>query len=228
MKIFTCVALFFVIAMTASAQQAAAQILADKEVNSIFTDAVKKKLKIPFPVFRVYGYTNKGVQFYTLLTESRDSIGKKKDTISFKIKAITVKKSANELTPVWETADAVNRPKGEQAIWFWSRYSSIEDVTGDGIADPIIAYGTAGANHFEDGRVVIVTYYNGQKIFIRHQNGTLDPERKLQVDRSFYNLPAALQAAVKQKMTGMAKRMQALFPVDWEKSMQAKKTFIKN
>ncbi len=228
MKLFTSLVVIFFIALSAKAQQPAAQILTDKEVNSIFTDVVKKKLKIQFPVFRVYGYSNKGLQFYTVLTESRDSIGKKKDTISFKIKTITVQKNATGLAPVWEVADAINKTKGEQAIWFWSRYSSMEDVTGDGIADPIITYGTAGANHFEDGRVVIVTYYNGQKIFIRHQNGTLDPERKLQVDKAFYNLPGKLQAAVKLQMTNMAKRMQALFPVDWEKSMKAKKTFIKN
>jgi hypothetical protein len=221
--------LLFMIAFTIHADaQLPAQIMADKDAEAMFTAAVKKELKIQYPIFRVMSYSDKAGQFYTVLTESRDSIGKKKDTFSFKIKALTFQKSNNKLAPVWDVADAVLKSKGEKAIWFWSRYSSIADVTGDGIADPILVYGTSGANHFEDGRVVIAVYHNKQKFFIRHQNGTLDFERKLQIDKAYYSLPAALQNAVMQQMKNMAKRMQALFPVDWEKAMAAKKTLIKN
>jgi hypothetical protein len=221
--------LLFMIASTIHADaQLPAQIMADKDAEAMFTAAVKKELKIQYPIFRVMSYSDKAGQFYTVLTESRDSIGKKKDTFSFKIKALTFQKSNNKLAPVWDVADAVLKSKGEKAIWFWSRYSSIADVTGDGIADPILVYGTSGANHFEDGRVVIAVYHNKQKFFIRHQNGTLDFERKLQIDKAYYSLPAALQNAVMQQMKNMAKRMQALFPVDWEKAMAAKKTLIKN
>ncbi len=224
MKVYFFLLGFFITGAIAAQQPA--QILTTKTADSIFTAAIKKELKIPFPIFRVYKYTNKSEQLYTVLTESRDSIGKKKDTFSFKIKAITVQRKNGKLVPVWDVADAVKKSTGEQAIWFWSRYSSIEDVTADGIADPILTFGTSGANHFEDGRVVIVTYYNGQKIFIRHKNGTLDFERKLQVDKAFYTLPVSLQNAVKQKMKDMTKRMQALFPFNWEKNMKAKKTVI--
>lgn len=221
--------LLFIIAFAIHADaQLPAQIMADKDAEAMFTAAVKKEFKIQYPIFRVMSYSDKAGQFYTVLTESRDSIGKKKDTFSFKIKAITFQKSNKKLAPVWDVADAVLKSKGEKAIWFWSRYSSIADVTGDGIADPILVYGTSGANHFEDGRVVIAVYHNKQKFFIRHQNGTLDFERKLQIDKAYYSLPAALQNAVMQQMKNMAKRMQALFPVEWEKAMAAKKTLIKN
>lgn len=227
MKLYTLLSAGIAFTVNILAQQPA-QIMTDKEVNTLFTTAIKKELKIQYPVFRVYSYADKSGTFYTVLTESRDSISKKKDTISYKIKAVTLQNSNGKLSPVWEVADAVKKEKDEQSIWFWSRYSSIADVTADGVADPVIVYGTAGANHFEDGRVVIVVYYNKQKIFIRHQNGTLDFERKLQVDKAFYNLPAALQKTVTQKMADMAKRMQALFPGDWEKAMKAKKTVIKS
>lgn len=227
MKLYTLLLFILVFSVSAQAQQPA-QVMTDKEAEAIFTNTVKKDLKIVYPIFRVLSYTDKAGQFYTVLTESRDSIGKKKDTFSFKVKALTFQKLNNKLSPVWDVADAVIKKNGEKAIWFWSRYSSIADVTGDGIADPILVYGTSGANHFEDGRVVIALYYNKQKIFIRHQNGTLDFERKLQIDKAYYSLPAALQNAVLQQMKNMAKRMQALFPVDWEKAMAAKKTLVKN
>lgn len=227
MKYFVIGLSFFLLSKAIIAQPAAT-ILTSKKTDSIFTAAIKKQLNIQYPIFRVYSYTNKNDLYYTLLTESRDSIGKKKDTFSFKIKTFTVIQKKTGLQMVWDAADAVNKKKGEQAIWFWSRYSSITDVTGDGIADPIIVYGTAGRNHFEDGRVVIVTYYGNRKIFIRHQNGTLDNERRLTVDKEFYTLPAALQTAVVAAMKDMAKRMQALYPVNWENAMKAKKTVIAN
>ena len=227
MKYFV-IALSFYLFSEAVIAQPAATILTGKKTDSIFTAAIKKQLNIQYPIFRVYSYTNKNDLYYTLLTESRDSIGKKKDTFSFKIKTVTVVQKKTGLQMVWDAADAVNKKKGEQAIWFWSRYSSIADVTGDGIADPVIVYGTAGQNHFEDGRVVIVTYYGSRKIYIRHQNGTLDNERRLTVDQEFYTLPATLQAAVIAEMKNMSKRMQALYPVNWENAMKAKKTVIKN
>lgn len=227
MKLYALLLISIAVTVNSNAQLPA-QIMAEKEVSTLFTAAVKKELKIQYPIFRVYSYADKSGTFYTVLTESRDSISKRKDTISYKIKAVTLQKSNGKLSPVWEVADAVKKEKDEQSIWFWSRYSSIADVTGDGIADPVIVYGTAGSNHFEDGRMVIAVYYNKQKIFIRHQNGTLDFERRLQVDKAFYSLPAALQKAVMQKMADMAKRMQALFPGNWEKDMKAKKTIIKS
>jgi len=226
MKLIVTAFLIIALAAGTTAQTPVTPILTDKEVGAIFTPAVKKEFKIQFPIFRVYSFTDKSGQYYTVLTESRDSLGKKKDTISYKIKAHTFKNNSGKLSLVWELADA--KLKKEQAIWFWSRYCGFAPTAKDGAIDPIIIYGTAGPNDFEDGRVMIVIYHNGQKIMIRHQNGTLDPERKLQVEPAFYNLPKEIQKAVTDKMVSLSSRMQALFPVNWQKAMTAKKTIIKN
>jgi hypothetical protein len=226
MKLFATALLFVSFSSITKAQTPVTPILADNDVNTIFTPAVKKEFKILFPIFRVYSFTDKSGQYYTVLTESRDSLGKKKDTISYKIKAYTFKNNGGKLSLVWELSDA--KQKKEQAIWFWSRYCGFAPTAKDGAIDPIIIYGTSGPNDFEDGRVLIAVYHNGQKIMIHHQNGTLDHERKLQVEAAFYTLPKEIQKAVTDKMVSLSGRMQALFPVDWQKAMAAKKTLIKN
>lgn len=202
-------------------------IMPDKEVTQIFTAAVKSQFNLQYPIFRVYKYIDKIGQFYTVLTESRDSIGKNKDTISFKIKAVTLKNDNGKLLQTWELSDAADKTKkGEQAIWFWSKYSDFKDLDNDAITDPVIVYGTEGANHYEDGRIGIAIFYKGQKTMVRQQNGTLDFERKLQVEKTFYTLPQQIQNAVIEKMKSLARRWQAIFPVDWEKAMTKKQAVI--
>ena len=94
------------------------------------------------------------------------------------------------------------------------------------MADPIIVYGTTAVNGYGDGRIKIIIYYKGQKVAIRHQNGTLDFERETSVDKAFYALPVLLQTAVKQKMELMIKNKQAIFPAGWQLAMKNKKTTI--
>ena len=199
----------------------------DKEVAQIFTVAVKSQFNIQYPIFRVYKYIDKAGQFYTVLTESRDSIGSNKDTISFNVKAITLKNENGKLSKVWELSDAIDKAKkGEQAIWFWSKYIDFKDLDKDALTEAIIVYGTEGVNHFEDGRIGIAIFYKAQKIMVRQQNGTLDFERKLQVEKTFYTLPQSIQNAVIEKMKALAKKWQAIFPVGWEEAMKKKQTVI--
>ena len=202
-------------------------ILPEKEVAQIFTAAVKLQFNIQYPIFRVYKYIDKAGQFYTVLTESRDSIGSNKDTISHNIKAVTLKNENGKLSKAWELSDAIDKAKkGEKAIWFWSKYIDFKDLDKDAMTEAIIVYGTEGANHFEDGRIGIAIFYKGQKIMVRQQNGTLDFERKLQVEKSFYALPKPIQHAVIEKMKALAKKWQAIFPVGWEQAMAKKQTVI--
>lgn len=202
-------------------------ILPEKEVTQIFTAAVKTQFNIQYPIFRVYKYIDKAGQFYTVLTESRDSISSNKDTISFNVKAVTLKNENGKLSKTWELSDVIDKAKkGEQAIWFWSKYIDFKDLDKDAMTEAIIVYGTEGANHFEDGRIGIAIFYKGQKTMVRQQNGTLDFERKLQVEKSFYALPKPIQHAVIEKMKALAKKWQAIFPVGWEQAMAKKQTVI--
>jgi hypothetical protein len=202
-------------------------IMPEKEVTQIFTATVKSQFNIQYPIFRVYKYIDKAGQFYTVLTESRDSIGSNKDTISFNVKAVTLKSENGKLSKAWELSDAVDKAKkGEQAIWFWSKYIDFKDLDKDAMTEAIIVYGTEGTNHFEDGRIGIAIFYKGQKTMVRQQNGTLDFERKLQVEKQFYSLPKPIQHAVIEKMKVLAKKWQAIFPVGWEQAMAKKQTVI--
>src|SRR5688572_29031708 len=88
----------------------------------------------------------------------------------------------------------------ENSIWFWTKYIEFRDYDGDALADPIIAYGTSGINHTDDGRIIFIIYSKGRKIAIRHQNSDLDFGRETQVDRSFYDMPQSLQKTIKEKI----------------------------
>ncbi|MBO9567124.1 MAG: hypothetical protein J7621_30405 [Niastella sp.] len=203
------------------------ELLTDKQVAALLPDTLRKVLHINFPIFRTYRYTDKEGVHYCILTESREKITTDGDTINLKIKAINVKVVNGTLVKVWEINDNIIKDeRNESSIWFWTKYADFKDYDGDGLAEPVITYGTAGMNGYGDGRIKFIIYYKGQKTAIRHQNGVLDYERETQVDKSFYVLPQALQAGVKQKMELMVANERAIFPAGWQKDMKNKETQI--
>lgn len=208
-----------------------AELLTDKQVSALLPDALRTKLGINFPIFNVYKYVDKAGQYYCVLTESQDVINDDKDAFNkmsnYKIKAINFKSENGTLTKTWEIIDNTQpNLHGEKSIWFWIKYAEFSDFDIDGLIEPIIVYGTHGLNNYDDGRVKFIIYYKGQKIAIRHQNGVLDDEREIAVDKAFYSLPMKLQEAVKEKMDLMVKNNQAIFPFGWQKAMQKKKVFF--
>ncbi len=153
-------------------------------MTQLFPDSVRKSLNIHFPIFRVYKYADKAGLYYCILTESRNQITADKDTFNYKIKAINVRKGVDSFSKVWEINDnIIKNDNDESSIWFWTKYVEFKDYNDDGLVEPIIIYGTSGANGYSDGRIKFIIYYQGQKVAIRHQNGVLDPERETQVDR---------------------------------------------
>lgn len=200
-------------------------MLTSKQVEELFPDTICNKLNINFPIFRVYEYADKTAQYYCILTESRNEITADKDTLHHKIKAVNVKAEKGAFTKIWEINDnIIKNDNDETSIWFWTKYIDFKDYDEDGLADPIIIYGTSGANGYDDGRIKFIIYYKGQKVAIRHQNGDLDYERETQVDKSFYDLPQSLQSGIKQKMELMMKNNHAIFPAGWQTAMKNKKT----
>ena len=210
----------------AQQKQIVPETLTPKQVTELFTEPVRSSLNITFPIFRVYKYTDKADIFYCLLTESQDEIKAGKDTLNSQIKAVHVKSENGQFIKLWEINDQLIKNKEEKSIWFWTKYADFNDTDADGLADPIIVYGTTAVNGYGDGRIKIIIYYKGQKVAIRHQNGTLDFERETSVDKAFYALPVLLQTAVKQKMELMIKNKQAIFPAGWQLAMKNKKTTI--
>ena len=187
-----------------------------KQIETIFTDSIKKEFKINYPIFKVYKYSDKSGDFLCILTESNDSIFNNKDTFNQSIKAINMKIDKNNFIKTWELNDnTIKNEKEENCIWFWTSYFEFKDFDNDGLIEPIIVYGTSAMNGFDDGRIKLITFYKGQKIAIRHQNGVLDNERQTQIDKAFYSLPQKLKDNIKSKMTLMEKQNKAIFTATW-------------
>lgn len=231
-KIYTLACLLF-LAWQANAQSdsTSSQILSKAETEDFFTAAFKKKNLISFPIFRAYTYKDKSGSYYVALSESQDQI-KVKDTINNTIKAFNFKVDKGTALKKWEINDfKLPETKGEEtesSIWFWTKYCEFNDLDGDGLIEPIVVYGTFGINGYDDGRLKILTYYKGQKTAIRHQNSVTDQGRKTQIDLTFYNLPAKVQAHVKELMAKMEKNNHAIFPSGYLEKMGKKATQISN
>lgn len=198
------------------------KILTDPEVQTIFTDAIKKELGIRFPIFRAYEYNDKLGKHYFVLSENKLDDKGTNDTI----KAFNIKVDSIKLNIQWVINDfrlKKNEISEEKSIWFWSKYIELNDINGDKIIEPIITYGTSGINSTGDGRIKILVYYENKKSAIRHQNGELDFQRNTKVDKEFYEIPPQIQRRVKEIMKAMTADNNAIFPAGWEEAMQNKK-----
>lgn len=198
------------------------KILTEQEVQTVFTDAIKKELGIRFPIFRAYEYNDKLGKHYLVLSENKLNDTVTNDTI----KAFNIKADSSKLTIQWTISDfrlKKNEISEEKSIWFWSKYIELNDINADKIIDPIIVYGTSGINSTGDGRIKILIYYENKKSAIRHQNGELDFQRNTKVDKEFYEIPPQIQRRVKEIIKVMTLDNNAIFPYGWEEAMQNKK-----
>jgi len=204
-----------------------AYVLTPNQVNELFPDSILKSLNIDFPIFRVYEYTDETGKYFCIMTESGYDISPEKDSLYNKIKAVNVKAVNDTCIKVWEINDNIIKEEtDENSIWFWTKYVDFKDYDGDGLRVPVVIYGTSAANGFYDGRVIILIFYKGQKIAIRHQNSDLDFNRETTVDAAFYDLPESLQTTIEQKMVLMMKNGHAIFPRGWLTAMANKQTII--
>ena len=172
--------------------------LTDMEIKKLFPAEVLQQIGVEFPIFRVYPFEDKSGKQYLILTEKvikgniQDEKSSKKS-----IKAFNVSFEEDKTVKIrWTITDYIN--ENESSIWFWTRYLRLKDLDNDGFVDPIVVYGTKSiyGEHFEEGRVKIITYHLGKKIVIRHQNSEMDDARHTQVDKSFYALPLSIKKKV--------------------------------
>lgn len=192
------------------------------------TDSLKQVYRLNYPLSFVYHYTDQSGNYYCVFTESLDSVGQKSDSFHYRIRAVNLKLAENgQYSKVWDMNDYVlQRDQSECSIWFWKNYISFDDIDKDGLADPLIVYGTATNNGLKNGRVKCMIFYKGEKIGVRHQNGIQVAERNTTIDKSFYSMPATVQLAVSQRMESMVKNQEALFSTGWQKSMKSKRTYF--
>lgn len=210
----TLLSLFFIIIFlsfnSAFAQTVTNKQLSNEEVNTIFTAARKESLGIQFPIFRVYTYTDTKGKYYIVLAENPTTTAEGKEASS-EIQEVHIKYENGNYVKISDTSDQLQEEAGETSIWFWTKHIALDDYDGDGIADPIVAYGSFGMNNFDDGRVVFIIHYKGTPIFINHQNAISDIHRVTQKDAAYSKLPVKIQNKVKEIMANMTKAKQAIF-----------------
>mgnify|MGYP000170966827 CR=1 FL=1 len=197
------------------------------EIDSIFTDSIKNKFKINYKVYRAYKYKDKIGNHIILMTEKVAKI-KKLETYYDTIIAYHFIVLKERLVLKWTVKDFIIKEEYsmEHSINFWTKYFAIDDYDGDGNVDPILVYGSFGANGTDDGRIKILIFYKGKKRAIRHHNGTLDSERNTQVDKAFYQLPIEIQKRVKLIMVEITKNDHGIFPYGWQDAMKNNKLYF--
>ncbi len=222
MKIILAVLFFITLNTLCVGQVVNVKQLSTIEIDSIYTDSLKNKLQIDFAIFRVYQYQDKSGLHEIVMTERAYIAESGKKSIDG-VKAYSFKIKEGNYTQEWKLKDdIIPTSNDEYKMSFWTKYFEIKDYDGDGLADPILIYGTLAMNDFDDGRIKILTFYKGLKRAIRHQNGVQDNERNTQVDQQFYKLPTKIQQRVKKLLLLMTENNHAIFPNGWQEAMKNK------
>lgn len=216
--------------LAAQTVPAGSKKLTADEIRQLLPDSVKKRLGIKFATYAVFEFSDAFKKQYLVLSEKMYSREKEK-ALNDSVQAMIVWNNKGMLLPLFTVTDFITPAKNikgftDYSIWFWTKYITLSDIDGDGIADPIIVYGTAGDNDKEDGKIKIVTCYKGKKYVIRQQNSGMDFDRNTAVDKAWYTLPAKIQARIKSVMNSMMGNGHAIFPAGWQKAMAAKKTYF--
>lgn len=206
------------------------RVLDAAEVATKIPERDRAGLGIDFPIRKAYAYADRTGDYLLAITEH---VGKKAEPepVSDKIRACLLKREGAGLRRVWMIQDVLNRQNDvideERSIWFWTKYLSLTDVDGDGQIDPVMVYGTdEDGSGTDNGRLYIVVVHRGRKHKIRHQNGTLDPQRHTEIEPSFYRLPAPLIRHVRSLMARLTQDGHCIFPAGWQAKMNKRRTYI--
>ncbi|MFB9053067.1 M949_RS01915 family surface polysaccharide biosynthesis protein [Formosa undariae] len=200
--------------------------LNEQEIDSVFTDVLKTKLQIKYSIYSIYEYNDKLGKHFIVMTENEFECNEKEQYFNA-IEAFCFSYKDGLYKLAWSLKDFIlpegNEVSKEYSISFWTKYFELKDYNDDGIVDPIMVYGTFGMNGTSDGRIKILAYHKGIKKAIRHQNGTLDFERKTKVDNLYYDLPKGIQNRVHQIMESITENNHGIFPNNWQHAMENKK-----
>lgn len=211
-----------------NAENSKYRCLTTGEVDDIFTERIKKQLGIEYDIWKVYPYSDITGDYYFVMTENPYKEGRSDTGYYYdKIRGINYKREGEQLLKTFELNDYMDKKFNEYDIHFWSRYTLVEDFDGDEIVEPIIIYGTMGMNDYNDNRVRILIYRNNVKTAIRVQNAVTSNFRYLQIDKSFYNLPVAIQDKVRSQLFLMEEKGHCQYPYGWSEAMDRKETMIK-
>lgn len=201
------------------------KVLTKPEVEQLFPEGVQQQLGLKYPIRIVYKYWDKTGTYYMPLCEEFDGV-KEEDSTHWKIKAQNLRYEDGQFVRQWELNDYILTAQMEEDIWFFTKYTNLKDLDGDGVVDPVMVYGSAGANGRSDGRLKILVYYKGKKVAVRHQNSEFDGGRTTEVDKEFYELPEKVQGFVRGLMKRLEEEDKAIFASEWMEKMARKLTYI--
>ncbi len=171
-----------------------------QKTNSYILDkkqVIQRELKnlSDFPIYKVYGYEDKGGIYNLVLCENQKSISKK-DTLNTKIQAICGMNDHGGFLEKWRINDLLeNTDPKETNIWFWTKYCSTKDIDTDGYVEPIIVYGSRNEDD-EIRRVKIITVYKNKKYVIRAVECVLDDCRSFKKDTNWGLLPQKIKTYI--------------------------------
>ncbi|HOY13679.1 MAG TPA: hypothetical protein PLY70_11085 [Saprospiraceae bacterium] len=185
-------------------------------------DTVFQRMEIYYPRIKQIDYVVNGIPYTLLLTQNNDDVLKTGNLTDYHshIIAFALNLSQDTLLKAWKMQDMLKRQKDSDAlennIYWIKKYCEAVDLNGDSNDELFLVYATEGNNNISDGRLNIMTYYNDQKHFIRHQNGVLDFERNMQVDKSIYKLPFEIKTKLKAILTEISSEDIAILPYGWQ------------
>ena len=185
-------------------------------------DTVFHRLEIYYPRIKQIDYFIEGNPFTLLLTQNNDDVRKTGNVTDYHshIVAFGLNLSQDTILKVWQMQDMLKKQKDnnelENNIYWIKKYCEALDVNGDKNDEVFLVYASEGNNNISDGRLNIMTYFNDKKHFIRHQNGVLDFQRNMQVDKSIYKLPIEIQAKLKAILTDISNEDIAILPYGWQ------------
>lgn len=196
--------------------------LSEQEIDSLFTVNIKDQLQLDYVIHTAYQYKDKAGKHFIMLSKNLKQC-QEQDTCfdAIKVHCFLYNNAVFDLE--WKLNDFIIPDSQEYTITHWTKYLKIEDYDNDGLADPIIVYGTKALNDFDDGRLKILVYYKNKKSGVRHQNGILDNERNTQVDKQFYSLPVTIKNQVTVIMKNIVSNGHGIFPHGWQEAMKNNK-----
>ncbi len=187
--------------------------LTPDEIKTIFTKDVIKNTKILNSFDKVYEYNDKSGKHYIVVTRKTLEI-KKEIAFNNEIRVYNLKADKNKFLIEWELKDFTNSKDDEKNIWFWAKWFKLDDFDNDGLIDPIIVYGTTtdeNGSVCENGKIKILTYYNGKKNAIRHKNCVTDDCRETTFDDSVLKLPKEIKEQLTEIMNDLTEKNLAIF-----------------
>lgn len=213
-------------AYIATQNNTAFRCLHDIEINTIFNDRVKLYLGIQFEILDVYSFSDILGSYYLVITADPCYSANNQIVGYDKLRVINYEREGDYLLYNYELKDVLDNAINEKNIEFLPKYTFIEDLNGDGIADPIIIYRML--DELKKTSRIKIIIYSGNKIIsgLRIRSSEKEKDRLIQVDPEFYTLSENIKDRVIQQIALLGYDNICILPPEWQEDMKLQKSLI--